>query len=103
MLIEILFRCDNRRQHLYGLVRHGEVDFSSTIKLTTNRRVTAFMPIPLLWNVKLNRNAKISVAGVLGLGFFASLSACVRLRYTIGLTEQENYLGECNIAPETPP
>lgn len=61
------------------------------------------MPIPLLWNVKLNRNAKISVAGVLGLGFFASLSACVRLRYTIGLTEQENYLGECNIVPETPP
>ncbi|KAH7041413.1 uncharacterized protein B0I36DRAFT_282345 [Microdochium trichocladiopsis] len=54
--------------------------------------VTAFMPIPLLWNVKLNRNAKISVAGVLGLGFFASLSACVRLKYTIGLTEQENYL-----------
>ncbi|KAK3488836.1 uncharacterized protein B0T23DRAFT_321132 [Neurospora hispaniola] len=54
--------------------------------------VTAFMPIPLLWNVQLNRNTKISVICVLGLGFFASISACVRLKYTVNLTAQENYL-----------
>ncbi|KAI1344180.1 hypothetical protein F5Y15DRAFT_104615 [Xylariaceae sp. FL0016] len=54
--------------------------------------VTAFMPIPLLWNVSMNRNSKISVAFVLGLGFFASLSACVRLKYTINLTNADNYL-----------
>ncbi|KAI0475400.1 hypothetical protein GGR56DRAFT_511463 [Xylariaceae sp. FL0804] len=52
---------------------------------------TAFMPIPLLWNVQMNRNAKMSVAFVLGLGFFASLSACIRLKYTVGLTETTNY------------
>ena len=50
------------------------------------------MPIPLLWNVQLNRNTKVSVAFVLGLGFFASISACVRLKYTVNLTAQENYL-----------
>jgi hypothetical protein len=54
--------------------------------------VTAFMPIPLLWNVQLNRNTKVSVVCVLGLGFFASISACVRLKYTVNLTAQENYL-----------
>ncbi|KAK4098870.1 hypothetical protein N658DRAFT_431025 [Parathielavia hyrcaniae] len=54
--------------------------------------VTAFMPIPLLWNVQLNRNTKISVICLLGLGFFASISACVRLRYTVNLTAQEDYL-----------
>ncbi|KAJ4416526.1 hypothetical protein N0V85_002247 [Neurospora sp. IMI 360204] len=53
---------------------------------------TAFMPIPLLWNVQLSRNTKISVICVLSLGFFASISACVRLRYTVNLTAQENYL-----------
>ncbi|KAK3309268.1 uncharacterized protein B0T15DRAFT_430740 [Chaetomium strumarium] len=54
--------------------------------------VTAFMPIPLLWNLKVNRNTKISVVVILGLGFFASVSACVRLKYTVNLTAQEDYL-----------
>ncbi|KAH9887420.1 hypothetical protein F4778DRAFT_797375 [Xylariomycetidae sp. FL2044] len=54
--------------------------------------LTAFLPIPLLWGVHMNRNSKVSVAFILGLGFFASLSACVRLKYTVNLTEQENYL-----------
>jgi hypothetical protein len=54
--------------------------------------VTAFMPIPLLWNLKVNRNTKISVVVILGLGFFASVSACVRLKYTVNLTAQDDYL-----------
>ncbi|KAK8008778.1 hypothetical protein PG991_011329 [Apiospora marii] len=53
---------------------------------------TALMPIPLLWNVKLNRNAKVSVAAILGLGIFASLSACIRLKYTVNLTNSDDYL-----------
>ncbi|KAF2136967.1 uncharacterized protein K452DRAFT_312771 [Aplosporella prunicola CBS 121167] len=59
---------------------------------------TAAMPIPLLWNVKLNRNAKISVAGILGLGIFASLSACIRLKYTVNLTNtNDNLFAVANI------
>ncbi|EKG16769.1 hypothetical protein MPH_05972 [Macrophomina phaseolina MS6] len=53
---------------------------------------SAFMPIPLLWNVKLNRNAKISVGAILSLGIFASLSACIRLKYTVNLQNSEDYL-----------
>ncbi|KAJ5725001.1 uncharacterized protein N7483_006358 [Penicillium malachiteum] len=60
--------------------------------------VTAFLPIPLLWNVQINRNTKISIIGLMGLGIFASLSACIRLKYTVALTNQNNYLyGVANV------
>ncbi|GLI80731.1 hypothetical protein PoHVEF18_009088 [Penicillium ochrochloron] len=56
--------------------------------------VTAFLPVPLLWNVQINRNTKISIMGLMGLGIFASLSACIRLKYTVALTSQTDYLFE---------
>ncbi|TGO44020.1 hypothetical protein BCON_0649g00020 [Botryotinia convoluta] len=52
----------------------------------------AILPIPLLWNVQLNRNAKLSVGFILGLGALASLSACIRLVYTVNLTNSHDYL-----------
>ncbi|KAM3071820.1 hypothetical protein ACMFMG_009677 [Clarireedia jacksonii] len=52
----------------------------------------AALPIPLLWNVQLNRNAKLSVGFILSLGALASLSACVRLVYTVNLTNSTDYL-----------
>ncbi|KAF7576992.1 hypothetical protein PtrSN002B_004345 [Pyrenophora tritici-repentis] len=52
----------------------------------------ALLPIPLLWNVQLNRNAKLSVGVILGLGALASLSACIRLVYTVNLTNATEYL-----------
>lgn len=58
------------------------------------------MPIPLLWNVKMNTNAKISVGAILGLGIFASISACIRLKYTVNLTSSTEYL--CKITPHVP-
>jgi hypothetical protein len=68
------------------------LDATTAVNIFTDW-VTAFMPIPLLWNVQLNRNTKVSVVCLLGLGFFASISACIRLKYTVNLTAQENYLG----------
>ncbi|KAH8900972.1 hypothetical protein GQ53DRAFT_633272, partial [Thozetella sp. PMI_491] len=59
---------------------------------------TALMPIPLLWNIQMNLNTKISVGAILGLGIFASMSGCVRLAYTVNLTSSEDYLyGLANI------
>ncbi|KAF9691478.1 hypothetical protein EKO04_010452 [Ascochyta lentis] len=49
----------------------------------------ALLPIPLLWNVQLTRNAKLSVGVILGLGALASLSACIRLVYTVNLTNTD--------------
>ncbi|EGP82560.1 uncharacterized protein MYCGRDRAFT_16614, partial [Zymoseptoria tritici IPO323] len=52
----------------------------------------ALLPIPLLWNLQLNTNAKISVGFLLSLGVLASLSACIRLRYTVNLNNTDDYL-----------
>lgn len=41
--------------------------FCSSVNIFTDW-ATALMPIALLWNVQMNRNTKISVAGILGLG-----------------------------------
>ncbi|KAK8162217.1 hypothetical protein BKA80DRAFT_329068 [Phyllosticta citrichinensis] len=41
----------------------------------------AILPIPLLWNVRMNRKTKVSVIVLLGMGVFASASAMVRLKY----------------------
>ncbi|CAK3773614.1 hypothetical protein DOTSEDRAFT_66792 [Lecanosticta acicola] len=52
----------------------------------------ALLPIPLLWNLKLNTNAKISVGFLLCLGVLASLAACIRLKYTVNLNNSDDYL-----------
>ncbi|GES57163.1 hypothetical protein ATEIFO6365_0001045000 [Aspergillus terreus] len=54
--------------------------------------VTAMMPIPLLWHVQLERSAKASIIGLMSLGALASVSACVRLKYTVNLTNQADFL-----------
>ncbi|KAK4542624.1 hypothetical protein LTR36_006673 [Oleoguttula mirabilis] len=52
----------------------------------------ALLPIPLLWNINMNVNTKISVAFLLGLGIFASLAACIRLKYTVNLNNSDDFL-----------
>ncbi|EME87043.1 uncharacterized protein MYCFIDRAFT_110806, partial [Pseudocercospora fijiensis CIRAD86] len=52
----------------------------------------ALIPIPLLWDLKLNTNSKISVGFLLSLGVLASLSACIRLKYTVNLNSSDDYL-----------
>ncbi|PSN73325.1 hypothetical protein BS50DRAFT_653796 [Corynespora cassiicola Philippines] len=71
--------------------------FCSSVNIFTDW-ATALMPIPILWNVQMNRNTKISVAGVLGLGIFTSISGLVRMSYTVNLTSSVDYLyGLANI------
>ncbi|KAI5196198.1 hypothetical protein E4T42_07060 [Aureobasidium subglaciale] len=52
----------------------------------------ALLPIPLLWSIQLNRNSKVSVVFLLSLGVLASLSACIRLKYTVNLNNAEDYI-----------
>lgn len=40
----------------------------------------------------MNRNAKVSVVFLLSLGVLASLSACIRLKYTVNLTSTTDYI-----------
>ncbi|KAK5114356.1 hypothetical protein LTR62_002608 [Meristemomyces frigidus] len=48
--------------------------------------VCALLPIPLLWNAPLTKQAKLSIGFLLSLGVLASISACVRQDYTTALT-----------------
>ncbi|KAH9809540.1 hypothetical protein Tdes44962_MAKER06148 [Teratosphaeria destructans] len=52
----------------------------------------ALLPIPLLWSVPLNTNAKLSVFFLFSLGVLASVAGCIRLKYTVSLTNSGDYL-----------
>ncbi|OJD32531.1 uncharacterized protein BKCO1_37000113 [Diplodia corticola] len=52
----------------------------------------ALLPIPLLWNLEMNRNSKIAAGCLLSFGVFASACAIIRLQYTVGLSATEDYL-----------
>ncbi|PQE22039.1 cation-transporting atpase 4 protein [Rutstroemia sp. NJR-2017a BBW] len=70
----------------------ADIYYATTAVNITTDWFCAILPIPLLWNVQLNRNAKLSVGFILSLGALASLSACVRLVYTVNLTNSTDYL-----------
>ncbi|KAF1354627.1 hypothetical protein BDV97DRAFT_395050 [Delphinella strobiligena] len=76
-----------------------DIYYSTTAVNITTDWFCALLPVPLLWSVQLNRNAKVSVACLLSLGIFASLSACIRLHYTvaIGNTEQDYLFGVADV------
>jgi hypothetical protein len=46
----------------------------------------------LLWNIQLNKKAKLSVGFLLSMGVLASISACIRLKYTVNLINSTEYL-----------
>ncbi|XDG02386.1 hypothetical protein ABKA04_002001 [Annulohypoxylon sp. FPYF3050] len=52
----------------------------------------ALIPIPMLWNVKMTAQAKLTVVVVLGLGIFASIATLVRLKFLADLTDMADIL-----------
>ncbi|KAJ3518194.1 hypothetical protein NM208_g14604 [Fusarium decemcellulare] len=52
----------------------------------------AILPIPMLWTVKMTKQAKATVIVILGLGIFASIATLVRLRFLADLTDTEDIL-----------
>ncbi|OJD29988.1 cation-transporting atpase 4 [Diplodia corticola] len=54
--------------------------------------IISVLPIPLLWNVKINRYSKLAAGFLLSLGLFASICSMVRLAYTLALTSTDDYL-----------
>jgi len=52
----------------------------------------ALIPIPMLWNVHMNVQTKVSVATILSLGITASVATLVRIRYLSGIANQSDFL-----------
>ncbi|KAK6212380.1 hypothetical protein LQW54_005333 [Pestalotiopsis sp. IQ-011] len=54
--------------------------------------VLALLPISIVWNAKMDRRSKISVACVLALGSIASMATVVRIPYAKQLLSDPDYL-----------
>ncbi|KAK1971301.1 integral membrane family protein [Colletotrichum sublineola] len=52
----------------------------------------ALLPIPMVWSVKMTKQAKATVIVILGLGVFASIATLIRLRYLAGLSDVADIL-----------
>ncbi|KAI6782908.1 uncharacterized protein J7T54_002067 [Emericellopsis cladophorae] len=52
----------------------------------------ALLPIPMVWNVRMSKQAKVTVILILGLGIFASVATLVRLRYLPDMANLEDVL-----------
>ncbi|TVY47169.1 hypothetical protein LOCC1_G002578 [Lachnellula occidentalis] len=63
-------------------ITHSAVNFTSDW-------ILGLLPIALIWNLRMNRRTKVSVAAVLSLGVLAGIAAIIRIPYihVLGLTE----------------
>ncbi|RDA94461.1 hypothetical protein CP533_2230 [Ophiocordyceps camponoti-saundersi (nom. inval.)] len=61
-----------------------------TVLTVSSDWLYALLPIPMVWNVKMTRQAKVTVIVILGLGIFASIATLVRLRFLDGLKQMDD-------------
>ncbi|KAI9152253.1 hypothetical protein HJFPF1_09482 [Paramyrothecium foliicola] len=54
--------------------------------------VFAILPVALIWRLQMATRVKASVAGLLGLGFFASIAPIVRLKYLLLMNDNSRFL-----------
>lgn len=52
----------------------------------------ALLPVPMLWTVKMTKQAKATVIVILGLGVFASIATLIRLKFLADLTDTDDIL-----------
>lgn len=51
------------------------------LSILTDLLFSIVIPIPMLWNVQMNKRTKTSIMAILGLGLFASAAAMVKINY----------------------
>lgn len=56
----------------------------------------ALIPIPIVWNVKMTTQAKITVVLILSMGVFASIATLIRLKFLSDLTDLSDILCRSN-------
>ncbi|KAF6839853.1 cation-transporting atpase 4 [Colletotrichum musicola] len=54
--------------------------------------IFAILPFALIWKLQMASKVKMSVIGLLGLGFFASIAPIVRLKYLLNLNDTSRFL-----------
>ncbi|OAL07692.1 hypothetical protein IQ06DRAFT_342404 [Phaeosphaeriaceae sp. SRC1lsM3a] len=82
---------------------------NQALNILTDILFSVAIPIPMLWNVQMNRRQKSSIIGILSLGMFATAAAVVKLSYVSSYGRSGDWLWdsrnltiwtviECNIA-----
>lgn len=61
----------------------------------------ALLPIPMVWNVKMTKQAKATVVLILGLGIFASIATLIRLKFLSDLSDLSDILCTSPPSPST--
>jgi hypothetical protein len=52
----------------------------------------ALIPIPMVWGIKMTKQAKLTVIIVLGLGIFVSIATLIRLKFLAGINDTADLL-----------
>ncbi|KAG5926035.1 hypothetical protein E4U42_003721 [Claviceps africana] len=52
----------------------------------------ALIPIPMLWEVKMTMQAKVTVFAILGLGIFASIATLIRIKFLTSIENTDDIL-----------
>ena len=58
---------------------HGLSYSNLAVSLFTDLSFALFIPVPMLWNLNVNRRTRLSLVGALGLGTFACAAAFVKI------------------------
>ena len=61
----------------------------------------ALIPIPIVWNVKMTTQTKITVVLILSMGVFASVATLIRLKFLSDLTDLSDILRRSSLLPRS--
>ncbi|KAK0752753.1 hypothetical protein B0T18DRAFT_310225, partial [Schizothecium vesticola] len=87
-LLTLLLQCTDIRalwdptipMHCWGEdTLHGLSYSNLAVSLFTDLAFALFIPVPMLWNLNVNRRTRLSLVGALGLGTFACAAAFVKI------------------------
>ncbi|KAF2752064.1 hypothetical protein M011DRAFT_15101 [Sporormia fimetaria CBS 119925] len=62
------------------------------LNIFTDLLFAIFIPIPMLWNVQMNRRQKISIMGILSLGIFCVVAAIIKLTHIVNYGKTGDWL-----------
>ncbi|RDI83214.1 hypothetical protein Vi05172_g6947 [Venturia inaequalis] len=95
----VVFSCGSPQHYLERMIQMKCVRKSVELGLayeqaavtTITDFVFALLPLPLLWNVSMDRRSKTLVGCILGLGTLGSIFSIVRFKYIDGLGSHEDF------------
>lgn len=64
----------------------------ATLNIATDVFFAVFIPVPLFWDLNVNRRTRVSLIAVLGLGVFACAASIIKIVYLYNLGNYSDWL-----------